>query len=60
MREAARLMGFEDSYKLPDNYVEAYDLMADGLAIPVVRHLDEHVLEPVLQASGVGLGLAAE
>jgi DNA (cytosine-5)-methyltransferase 1 len=53
-------MGFEDSYKLPDNYVEAYDLMADGLAIPVVRHLDEHVLEPVLQASGVGLGLAAE
>ena len=60
VREAARLMGFEDSYKLPDNYVEAYDLMADGLAIPVVRHLDEHVLEPVLQASGVGLGLAAE
>lgn len=38
-REAARLMGLEDSYLLPDRYNEAYHLMGDGLAVPVVKHL---------------------
>jgi DNA (cytosine-5)-methyltransferase 1 len=50
-REAARLMGVGDDYRLPDNYLEAYGLMADGLVVPVVRHLAAHILEP-LPASG--------
>ena len=52
-------MGLPDDYKLPVNYNEAYGLMGDGLAVPVVRHLAAHVLEPVLRANGA-LNLAAE
>ena len=40
-REAARLMGLPDNYKLPSNYIEAYDLMGDGVVVPAVRHLAE-------------------
>ncbi len=47
-REAARLMGLADSYKLPDNYNEAYHLAGDGVVVPVVRHLAAHILEPLL------------
>jgi len=47
-REAARLMGVMDTYKLPDKYNDAYHLMGDGLAVPVVRHLAQHLLEPIL------------
>ncbi|MBV2182415.1 MAG: DNA (cytosine-5-)-methyltransferase [Castellaniella sp.] len=47
-RETARLMGLEDSYKLPKNYNEAYHLTGDGVAVPVVRHLAHHIFEPLL------------
>jgi DNA (cytosine-5)-methyltransferase 1 len=50
-REAARLMGLPDDYKLPSDYVTASDLMGDGVAVPAVRHLAEHILEPLLAAS---------
>jgi DNA (cytosine-5)-methyltransferase 1 len=43
-REAARLMGVPDTYKLPENYTEAYHLMGDGLVVPVVRWLEQHLL----------------
>jgi DNA (cytosine-5)-methyltransferase 1 len=46
-REAARLMGLPDEYKLPQNYNEAYHLMGDGLAVPVVRHLARTLLLPL-------------
>lgn len=49
-REAARLMGLPDEYKLPKNYNQAYHLAGDGVVVPVVRHLAEHILEPVLHA----------
>lgn len=49
-REAARLMGLPDDYKLPSNYNEAYHLMGDGLAVPVVRHLAENLLRPLVDA----------
>jgi DNA (cytosine-5)-methyltransferase 1 len=49
-REAARLMGLSDDYKLPSNYNDAYGLMGDGVAAPVVRFLATHILEPVLRA----------
>lgn len=47
-REAARLMGLPESYKLPSNYNEAYHLAGDGVVVPVVRFLAAHVLEPLL------------
>jgi DNA (cytosine-5)-methyltransferase 1 len=50
-REAARLMGLSEDYTLPSNYNETYHLAGDGVAVPVVRHLAEHLLEPLLEAS---------
>lgn len=47
-REAARLMGVPDSYTLPENYNEAYHLMGDGLVVPVVKWLSDHVLFPLV------------
>ena len=47
-RETARLMGLDDTYKLPKNYNEAYHLTGDGVVVQVVRHLAEHILEPLL------------
>ena len=41
-------MGLPDDYKLPRNYNEAYHLTGDGVAVDVVRHLAEHVFEPLL------------
>ena len=50
-REAARLMGLPDDYKLPKRYNDAYHLVGDGLAVPVVRHLATHLLAPMLSTS---------
>jgi DNA (cytosine-5)-methyltransferase 1 len=47
-REAARLMGLDDSYRLPATYSAAYHLVGDGVAVPVVRHLAQHLFEPLL------------
>lgn len=47
-RETARLMGLPEEYVLPDNYNEAYHLTGDGVVVPVVRFLAEHVIEKVL------------
>jgi DNA (cytosine-5)-methyltransferase 1 len=47
-RETARLMGLDDSYKLPKNYNEAYHLTGDGVVVHVVRHLARHIFEPIL------------
>lgn len=49
-REAARLMGISEQYSLPENYNEAYHLMGDGVAVPVVRHLAQNLLEPLIRA----------
>lgn len=53
-REAARLMGLPDSYKLPDKYNDAYHLAGDGVAVPVVRFLARCIIEPVLVREPVG------
>jgi len=49
-REAARLMGVPDSYILPKKYNEAYHLMGDGLAVPVVSWIEAHLLHPLLSS----------
>ena len=36
---------------LPVNTIEALTLAGDGVVVPVVRRLAEHILEPILQAS---------
>ncbi|HEY4087207.1 MAG TPA: DNA (cytosine-5-)-methyltransferase [Bryobacteraceae bacterium] len=58
-RETARLMGLEDTYVLPENYNEAYHLTGDGVVVPVVRHLAEHIFEPVIGATEPGAIAAA-
>lgn len=50
-REMARLMGLPETYKLPVRYNDAYHLLGDGVAVPVVAHLREHILTPVLAAN---------
>lgn len=47
-REAARLMGLPDDYKLPNNYNDAYHVAGDGVCVPVVRFLSKYLLEPIL------------
>jgi DNA (cytosine-5)-methyltransferase 1 len=49
-REAARLMGLPEKYELPQKYNEAYHVAGDGVAVPVVRFLATHILEPILAA----------
>ena len=48
-REAARLMGVPEWYELPKNYNEAYHLMGDGVVVPVVEWLREHLLSPLAE-----------
>jgi DNA (cytosine-5)-methyltransferase 1 len=48
-REAARLMGLPDDYKLPEKYNEAYHLLGDGVVVPVVQHLSQHLLLPIAE-----------
>lgn len=48
-REAARLMGLPESYPLPTRYNDAYHLVGDGVAVPVVSWLARTVIEPCLR-----------
>ena len=46
-REAARLMGLDDSYRLPAAETNALKVVGDGVSVPVVRWLAEHLLAPL-------------
>jgi len=48
-REAARLMGLPEDYPLPPRYNDAYHLVGDGVAVPVVSWLARNVIDPSLQ-----------
>jgi DNA (cytosine-5)-methyltransferase 1 len=50
-RETARLMGLPDDYILPQNYNEAYHLTGDGVVVPAVAHIAEHLLQPLLRGA---------
>lgn len=52
-RETARLMGLPDEFRLPERYNEAYHLTGDGVAVPVVRHIAQWILEPALSGARV-------
>lgn len=47
-REAARLMGVSDAYRLPPSESAALKLMGDAVAVPAVRALTEGLLAPAL------------
>jgi DNA (cytosine-5)-methyltransferase 1 len=49
-REAARLMGVADSYRLPGSESAALKLMGDAVAVPAVRALSRNLLIPALTA----------
>ncbi|MGH6988132.1 MAG: DNA cytosine methyltransferase [Caulobacteraceae bacterium] len=59
-REAARLMGLPDTYKLPKRYNDAYRVAGDGVVVPVVRHLAATLLEPLARAARETIAVAAE
>ncbi len=50
-REAARLMGLPDSFRLPARTSDALHLIGDGVAPPVVRFLSENLLLPLMEAA---------
>lgn len=52
-REAARLMGLADGYRLPRAATGALHVVGDGVATPVVRWLAQQVLEPLLGDAAV-------
>jgi DNA (cytosine-5)-methyltransferase 1 len=50
-REGARLMGLPETYVLPKGSTAAFHVIGDGVAVPVVRWLAAHLLEPLLRDS---------
>jgi DNA (cytosine-5)-methyltransferase 1 len=51
-REAARLMGLPDAYVLPLRATDAFHLIGDGVAAPVVRFLSRRLLLPLIGQAG--------
>lgn len=58
-REAARLMGLSENYRLPDSYNEGYHLAGDGVVVPVVSHLSKYLLTPLAVGNQKAQRLAA-
>jgi DNA (cytosine-5)-methyltransferase 1 len=51
-REAATLMGLPADHPLPERYQHAFQLVGDGVVVPVVAFLARTIIEPIL--AGVG------
>ena len=47
-REAARLMGLPETYKLPRSYNDAYHLLGDGVVAPVVSFIEKNLIGAIL------------
>lgn len=50
-REAARLMGVPEGYKLPERYNDAYHIFGDGLVVPAVSWVETYLLRPIQEVS---------
>jgi DNA (cytosine-5)-methyltransferase 1 len=59
-REAARLMGLPDDYRLPARYNDAYHVCGDGVCVPVVRHIAAHILKRLIEVNKSEVFEAAE
>ena len=46
-RETARLMGLPETYVLPKRYNDTYHLTGDGVVVPVVSWLEQHIIRPL-------------
>lgn len=46
-REAARLMGAPETFKLPGTFNDGYKAMGDAVAAPVAMYLAKHLLSPL-------------
>jgi len=46
-RETARLMGLPETYILPERYNDTYHLTGDGLVVPAVSWIEQHIIRPV-------------
>jgi DNA (cytosine-5)-methyltransferase 1 len=51
-REAARIMGAPERYRLSKSYNESYNAMGDAVVVPVVKHLVDHLLVPIVKQKG--------
>lgn len=49
-REAARLMGAPETFKLPGAFNDGYKAMGDAVAVPVAAYLAKHLLSPLAAA----------
>jgi DNA (cytosine-5)-methyltransferase 1 len=58
-REAARLMGLPETYRLPSGATAALHVVGDGVAVPVVRWLAQELLEPLLGGANLRVRSAA-
>lgn len=52
-REAARLMGLPEEYRLPASANAALRLCGDGVCVPAARWIGENILEPALAGARV-------
>ncbi len=50
-REAARIMGAPERYRLSTSYNESYNAMGDAVVVPVVKHLVDHLFIPLCTAA---------
>jgi DNA (cytosine-5)-methyltransferase 1 len=48
--EAIRLMGLPDDFIMPERYNQVYKVAGDGVAVPIVAHLDQHLFQAILLA----------
>lgn len=51
VREAARLMGVPEAYKIPGTYNDGYKAMGDAVAVPVAAWLAKNLLLPLVKAA---------
>lgn len=59
IREFARLMGLPSDYRMPPTVRRAAKLSGEGVAVPVVRWLAAHLLEPLAAAGQVSAVMSA-
>ena len=50
-REGARLMGLPESYQLPENVTEAWQLVGDGVAVPCVEYVIRSMVSAALDVA---------
>lgn len=46
--EMGRLMGLDAEYAMPARYNQAYHVAGDGVAVPIVRYLEQQIFTPLL------------